>query len=260
MSDIVLQIRDIEKYYHQFKALDGVSLCLEEGEIRVLIGPNGAGKTTLFSVISGENLANEGAVVYRGRDITRQVSWKRVQMGIGRCFQVARVFPDMSVEESLYVALQAYAGWQKKVRVPRDFFKPPRYVLEKTGAILDEIGLTDKRNIYVKTLSHGDKKRLELAMALAQEPDLLLLDEPTAGMSPEETRDTVNLIKRLHSNRRFTVFLTEHDMDVVFSLADNISVLHYGRLVASGKPEEIRKDPAVQEVYLGKEGDFDAFS
>jgi branched-chain amino acid transport system ATP-binding protein len=260
MPDTVLEIRDVTKYYHRFMALSGVSLSLAEGEVRALIGPNGAGKTTLFSVISGENPMSQGSIVYRGKDISRRAPWERVRMGIGRCFQVARVFLDMTIEESLYVALQAYSGWQNRFQTFQNFFTPPPYVLEKTEVILDEIGLADKRSVLVKTLSHGDKKRLELAMAMAQEPAVLLLDEPTAGMSPRETRETVNLIKEIHSHRKFTVFLTEHDMEVVFSLADNISVLSYGRLIANGKPEEIRSDQSVQEAYLGKGDEFDAVS
>jgi branched-chain amino acid transport system ATP-binding protein len=260
MPETVLEINNVTKHYQKFMALCGVSLSLAEGEVRALIGPNGAGKTTLFSVVSGENPMSRGRIIYRGKDISRRPAWQRVQMGIGRSFQVARVFLDMSVEESLYVSLQAHAGWQHRFHLLQDFFTPPRYIREKTEVILDEIGLVGKGNTCVKTLSHGDKKRLELAMAMAQDPVVLLLDEPTAGMSPRETRETVNLIKKIHSNRRFTVFLTEHDMEVVFSLADNISVLSYGRLIASGKPEEIRADQSVQEAYLGKGDEFDAVS
>jgi len=258
MPGPVLEIKGVIKHYQDFMALSGVSLTLEEGEVRALIGPNGAGKTTLFAVVSGEYPISQGRIAYRGKDITQRPSWQRVRMGIGRSFQVARVFLDMTVKESIYVALQAHAGWHNRFHLFQGFFTPPKYVQERTEIILDEIELADRKDACVKTLSHGDKKRLELAMAMVQDPVVLLLDEPTAGMSPRETRETVSLIKKIHSNRRFTVFLTEHDMEVVFSLADNISVLSHGRLIASGKPEEIRSDQSVQEAYLGKGDDFDA--
>ncbi len=260
MPKTVLEINEVTKYYQDFMALSGVSLSLEDGEIRALIGPNGAGKTTLFSVISGESPLSRGRIVYKGKDISRRSPWQRVRMGIGRSFQVARVFLDMTVQESLYLSLQAHAGWHDPFHLLNNFFAPPRSVVETTEKILEEIGLADERNASVKTLSHGDKKRLELAMAMAQDPVVLLLDEPTAGMSPRETTDTVNLIKKMHANRKFTVFLTEHDMGVVFSLADNISVLSYGRLIANGKPEEIRAEQSVQDAYLGKGDEFDAVS
>lgn len=260
MSETVLEINDVTKRYGDFMALCEVSLSLAEGEIRALIGPNGAGKTTLFSVVSGQHPMSGGRIIYKGEDISRHPAWQRVRMGMGRSFQVARVFLDMSVKESLYVALQAQAEWQNRFHLLQEFFTPPRWVLEKAEAILDEIGLLDEKDAWVKTLSHGDKKRLELAMAMAQDPVVLLLDEPTAGMSPRETHETVSLIKKIHSNRRLTVFLTEHDMGVVFSLADNISVLSYGTLIANGKPEEIRANHSVQEAYLGKGDEFDAVS
>lgn len=253
----IIKAKGLAKHYHGVTALHGVDLEVQRGEIQAIIGPNGAGKSTLFSLISGESFPTSGSIEYKRNFIHRLPAWKRTRLGIGRCFQVAKVFSRMTTLENVLVAAQAKSSWRGDARWGKGFVRPLIRETEEAGRILEEVGLALKADVLVNTLSHGEKKHLELAMALVQEPELLLLDEPTAGMSPDDTMATVELIRRLHQRRGVTVLLTEHDMEVVFGLADKITVLHRGKVIATGKPEEIRSDPVVQEVYMGKEGEFD---
>lgn len=249
MSEILLDARQLEKSYGRITVLRGVSLTIGEGESHVVIGPNGAGKTTLFKVLTGELLADQGQVHFRGEDISALPAHQRVQRGFGRTFQVARVFGKLTVQDNLNVALEAHA------RSPRA--GTGMRISERLQALLSDIGLSAHRNAVAGSLAYGDRKRLEMAMVLALEPVALFLDEPTAGMSTAERHATVQLLRHIKKTRGLSLLMTEHDMDVVFGLADRISVLHYGQLIASGSPEAIRNDQRVKDIYLG-DGDAHA--
>lgn len=249
MSTAMLEASALDKSYGRIQVLHDVSLTIGAGESHVVIGPNGAGKTTLFKVLTGELYADRGAVRFEGRDVTRVAAYKRVHLGFGRTFQVAKVFTKLSVQDNLLVALEARVRRQNPLaRVPRAKAAGFPAAIEQ---LLIDTGFGAQRDAISGTLAYGDRKRLELAMVLALEPAVLFLDEPTAGMSAAERHATVELLKAVKRKRGLSMLMTEHDMDVVFGLADRISVLHYGQLIASGKPEEIRADERVKEVYLG---------
>lgn len=242
-----LALRGVQKRFGGVLALDGVDLSLREGELHALIGPNGAGKSTLFGVLSGEHRPDRGQVVLGGRDVTRLDAAKRVRLGVARAFQVARVFAEASVAENVRVALLAAehrtSGWWRPA--------PGQRVAEGVRAALERMGLEGLAERPARELSQGDRKRLELAMALVLRPKVLLLDEPTAGMSPAETAQTVALVRELWEAERLTVLLTEHDMGVVFDLAERLTVLHQGAVLCSGDPSEVRARDDVAQVYLG---------
>jgi branched-chain amino acid transport system ATP-binding protein len=243
----ILEVRGLTKQYGDFVALRDVDLTVEADRIQALIGPNGAGKTTLFGVVSGELRPTRGTVRFDGRDVTRLSAWRRTRAGMVRSFQVVRIFPTFSVAENVAAAVAANEGrsWV--------FFRPegPVHADPRVTSLLEDAGLAELALDNAAALSQGDRKRLEIAMALALDPRLLLLDEPTAGMSPVETFATVRLIRRLWEERGCAVLLTEHDMSVVFDLAHVITVLHRGEILRSGDPESISRDPEVLEVYLG---------
>ena len=244
---------NIEKRYPGVRALAGVSVEVYEKEVMAVIGPNGAGKSTLFGVVSGQFKCDRGRVEYKGKDITGYSPWQTVRQGISRCFQIPRIFPNLRLWENVLIALLSRQRLSGAHAGLSGFMEPERLYAEKIAQVLAEVGLEEAREQFGHSISHGDKKRLELAMALVLSPDLLLLDEPTAGMSPSETKDTVELIKEISNRRGLTLLLTEHDMAVVFSLADRISVINKGELIASGVPQRIRNDPLVIETYLGTE-------
>ena len=239
------------KAYGRIDVLRSVDITVAPGEAHVVIGPNGAGKTTLFKVLTGEVPASRGRIEFQGQDVTRLPAHRRVHRGFGRTFQVARVFARLSVQDNLQLAVEA----RHRQRNPLAGIaaRQARELEQQTLALLAETGLQRQAEAIAGTLAYGDRKRLELAMVLALEPALLFLDEPTAGMSSAERQSTVQLLRTVRQRRRLAMLLTEHDMDVVFGLADRISVLHYGELIASGTPEQIRTDARVREVYLGDE-------
>jgi branched-chain amino acid transport system ATP-binding protein len=228
--------------------LDDISLTVAAGQIHAVIGPNGAGKSTLFGVIAGEHVPERGRVSLGGRDITRVPPHRRVKLGVARAFQVAHVFPDLTVRENVSSAVIAAAG------TAHTFWRrgPLRAAEQAVGAALEQMRLQDLSEQRARELSQGDRKRLEIAMALELRPSLLLLDEPTAGMSPEETASTVALVHELWARTGLTVLLTEHDMQVVFDLAQQLTVLNTGFVLATGEPEEVRAREDVMEVYLGR--------
>ena len=245
----MLDVQKVTKNFGSLVAVQEVSLRVEPGELRAVIGPNGAGKTTFFNMISGFFPPSSGHIVFDGADVTALPAHKRVTIGMARTFQITEIFPDLSVHENVLSAVEVAAGrrlrlWNTKSDAARD---------EQTVAeTLTMVGLSAKANRLVGELAHGDQRATEIAMALALRPRLLLLDEPTAGMGDQETYEITNLIRRLHRENQHTIVLIEHDMRVVFHLADRISVLDQGRLLAEGTPAEIAANEAVQAAYLGK--------
>jgi branched-chain amino acid transport system ATP-binding protein len=246
MDDVpLLRTHDLTRHFGTLVAVNRVDLTVQTGELRAIIGPNGAGKSTFFKLISGELAPSAGRIVLGGRDITGLPQFAASQLGIAKSFQITTIFPGLSVFENVRVALQCRRSvlncWSRAERLPG--------VIDGARAILDAVGLTDKAGELAANIGHGLQRHLEIGIALACEPRLLLLDEPTAGMSPEETERTIALIKRVGRGR--TVILVEHKMKVVMDIADRITVLHQGAVLAEGTPEEIRSDTIVQQVYLG---------
>lgn len=247
----ILRAEKITKRYPGVVALKDVSIDVPPGQVRAIIGPNGAGKSTLFGTITGETPPEVGRVYFEGRDITGLPPWRVAQLGISRAFQIAKIFPRMSIRDNVLAAVLA------RDRATHTFWKTTgRFSGAQAAAdeLLTEVGLTQSLNRPAAILPQGDKKRLEIAMALALRPSLLLLDEPTAGMSVEETQGTVALVRTLWARHQMTVVLTEHDMSVVFALAQEITVFNRGEVLISGDPQTVRNDPVVKEVYLGREG------
>ncbi|OLS40736.1 ABC transporter ATP-binding protein [Bacillus sp. MRMR6] len=247
-----LEVQQISKTWPEIRALTNVNFSLEKNEIHAIIGPNGAGKSTLFGVISGEIEPTTGQVLFFNENVNKLPDWKRVRMGMARAFQVPKVFPSLTIEENILISCRINDQWKNRTGL-RGFFKPSAKVKEKVQQSLNDVDLYNQKDKLVSNISHGDKKRLEIAIAIALQPKLLLLDEPTAGMSPEDTAATVKLIRQLHDSHDLTILLTEHDMEVVFTLADRISVLNRGELLVTDSPQEIKKNELVREVYLGKE-------
>jgi len=243
----VLEVRDLRKSFGGFEAVGGVSLSVAAGQVTAIIGPNGAGKTTLFNLITGHVRPDAGAVRFDGRDITGLAPHDVCRLGVGRSFQRTNIFPRLTVFQNVQAAFISHR------RRGLDLFTPvDRLYRDETLALLASLGLLDRSGEMSGFLSHGAQKQLELGIALASEPRLLLLDEPTAGMSAVETRDTIRLISRIARERGLTLLFTEHDMEVVFSIAQTITVLHQGRVIAGGTPAEVRGDPEVRRVYLGE--------
>jgi len=243
----VLEVRGVRKLFDGFLAVDGVSVTVGHGEICAIIGPNGAGKTTLFNCITGHLVPDGGEVRFKGQDIAGRPAHEICRQGIARSFQRINIFPRLTVFENVQAALLSHRGRG------RDLFTPVEGLYrEETLALLEQVGLAEAAEVGGGTLSYGYQKQLELGIALASQPDLLLLDEPTAGMSAQETRQTIALVERIARGQGLTLLFTEHDMDVVFSIAQRITVMHQGRIIAEGPPDEIRADAEVRRVYLGK--------
>ena len=246
MAEIALRLDGLAMEFGGLRAVDGVTLAVEAGERRALIGPNGAGKTTLFSLISGEQRASAGRISLFGRDVTREPPHRRAALGLARTYQITNLFPRLSVLDNCVLAVQALLP--VKLHLHRAARRYPR-VFERADAVLDSVGLGAKRNEAVRNLSHGEQRQLEIGLALAGSPRVILLDEPTAGLAPAESQLMTALLKRL--DPAITLLVIEHDMDVAFALTDRITVLHYGRIVADGLARDIRANPLVQEIYLG---------
>lgn len=248
MVDPILELAGLRKSYGALAVTDGVNFAVKAGAIHAIIGPNGAGKTTLINQIGGQTAPDAGRIILDGRDITALPVHARSRLGLARSFQITNVLPGFSTLDNVAVSAQAHAGHSFR------FFRPVAHetaLTERAMACLESVGLADRAAIQAAALSHGEKRALEIAMALATDPKVLLLDEPMAGTTHEETERLTETLERLR--RQFTILLVEHDMTAVFALADTISVLVYGRIIAEGAPEAIRADPEVRTAYLGEE-------
>mgnify|MGYP001027451088 FL=1 len=248
MAEPLLRIESLCKSFGAVNACRDISLNIHDGEIHALIGPNGAGKTTLLNQIAGDLTPDSGQIFLSGQEITHLSLHRRAPLGLARSYQITSVFPNLSVEENLLLAIQAHHGhsfhfWRRGLKNPQ--------LLAELGPALARVGLGERAGVLAGTLSHGEKKQLEVGMALACKPKLLLLDEPMAGMGPGGTKELSGLIRKL--KQEMTILLVEHDMEAIFSLADRITVLVYGEVVATGSVDEIRSNPAVRQAYLGEE-------
>ncbi|MFP9059287.1 ABC transporter ATP-binding protein [Natrialbaceae archaeon A-chndr2] len=249
-GETILELEGLVKRFGEFAAIDGVDMTVERGEFRSVIGPNGAGKTTLFNLISGALPVTSGTVRFDGDDITSLSPEARVRAGIGRSFQISNVFGGLSVREN--VRLAAQANRQAEYGIVESLFKTTdRYadINEATDRTLERVDLTNLADVEANALAYGDRRRLEIGVVLAADPALVLLDEPTAGMSVEETRETIDLIEEVLVDQ--TLLLIEHDIELVMELSDHITVLNRGEVIADGSPERIAADQAVQDAYLG---------
>ena len=248
MADALLEIEDLSKRFGGVVASDAIALAVPQGELHAIIGPNGAGKTTLISQLAGEIAPDAGRIRFAGRDITGLPIFRRSQLGLARSFQITSLFLDFAAIENVALAVQAHAGhsfhFWRAARSQSELRTPAR-------AALARVGLAGRADVVVSNLSHGEHRQLEIAMALATTPRMLLLDEPMAGMGPEESARMVKTLREL--KRELTILLIEHDMEAVFALADRITVLVYGRIIASGTPEAIRANAEVRQAYLGEQ-------
>ena len=245
---MVLETKKLTKSFGGLTAVYEVDLRVHERELVSIIGPNGAGKTTLFNLLTGHMLPDSGKVFFQGKDITAAPPHAISRMGIGRSFQRLNIFPRLTTFVNVQVAV--FSAQQRSHEL---FTLAKNLAREETEEILQSVGLLDRQGVKAGLLAHGDQKRLEIGIALAVKPALLLLDEPTQGMSPKETVETTELIQKLVKERGLTLIFVEHDMNVVFGISDNIRVLHQGKIIFSGKPDEVRKNDEVQKIYLGEE-------
>jgi branched-chain amino acid transport system ATP-binding protein len=246
----LLRTEDLRKQFGGLTAVDDVTFEVERGETRAVIGPNGAGKSTLINCITGMLTPTSGSVYFDDEDITGMDPHVAVQTGISKSFQTASIFPNMTVKENVEIAALAseHGSFQLNFFKNRSSFDEVHRISER---MLDAVGLLKHRDKTAGSLPYGDKRRLEIAIALASEPEMLFMDEPTAGMSPEETNSTVDLIEELQDDLGLTILIVEHDMEIIFRIADKILVLNRGRVIADGTPEEVRDNEDVQEAYLG---------
>jgi len=247
VAEPIVQVEGLTKRFGGLLASDGIDLDLRHGEVHAVIGPNGAGKTTLLAQLTGELAPNAGRIRVDGRDITRLAVHARSHLGLARTFQITSVLPNFTAEDNVALAVQAHAGhsfrfWAKAHAVAA--------LRQPARAVLERVGLAGRAGVLAASLSHGEHRQLEVAMALATRPRVLLLDEPMAGMGPDESARMVRMLRELKSSH--AILLVEHDMDAVFALADRISVLVYGRVIATGAPADIRANAEVRRAYLGE--------
>jgi len=248
VTEALLHVEHVSKRFGGIVASDDITLLVPAGELHAIIGPNGAGKSTLIGQLAGELAPDAGRIAFGGHDITALPTYRRSQLGLARSFQITSLFPDFTVLDNVALAVQAHAGhsfhfWQAARN--EDALRAPAHVA------LARVGLAERSGVLVSRLSHGEHRQLEIAMALATSPRMLLLDEPMAGMGPDESARMVNILREL--KRELTILLIEHDMEAVFALADRITVLVYGRTIASGAPEAIRANAEVRQAYLGEQ-------
>lgn len=242
----MLRVQALQKSFGDFKAVNGAHLTVENGKIVAVIGPNGAGKTTLFNLITGQLQSDGGSIVFNDENINKLPPYKICRKGIARSFQIANIFPRLPIFRNVQVSVLSQQKLSNKLFNPAS-----QMAVEETSRILESVGLLNKKFDVAGSLSHGDKRTLEIAIALGNEPELLILDEPTAGMSPEETTATMSLIQTLADKQGLTILFCEHDMEVVFNVAQSIMVMQQGYTIIQGTPEEVRQNSEVQKAYLG---------
>jgi branched-chain amino acid transport system ATP-binding protein len=245
---MILQADAVTKSFGGLRAVDEVSLQIQEGELSSIIGPNGAGKTTLFNLLTGKLHPDSGKITFQGEDISYLPPYEICRRGMGRSFQRTNIFPQLSAFANVQMAVLSE---QKKTR--NIFFPVKKIAKKRTDEILESIRLSDRKDVLGGLLAYGDQKLLDIGIALASNPKLLLLDEPTAGMSPAETEKTTELIQSLAQKHHLALVFVEHDMNVVFGISDKITVLHQGRIIFQGKPDEVKANDEVQKIYLGEE-------
>jgi branched-chain amino acid transport system ATP-binding protein len=245
----LLQVKNVSKNFGNLAAVNNISMTVEPGELRAIIGPNGAGKTTFFNLVTGFFIPSAGRIIFDGRDVTDLSPARRVWCGMARTFQVTEVFPELTVRENLRIPVEVASGLRLRAWLPQP---DDEKIRGRVRELIDMGGLVARADRQVGELSHGDQRATEIMMALALKPRLLLLDEPTAGMGDQETYEITQLIRRLHRDSKLTIVLIEHDMRVVFHLADRIMVLDQGKFLAEGTPPEIAANKAVQTAYLGQ--------
>ena len=241
-----LALSDVSKAFGGLRAVDAVTLTVRPGERRALIGPNGAGKTTLFNVISGELPVTSGSIRLFGRDVTGTAAYRRAALGLARTFQITNLFRTLTVLENCLMAVQALESTKFVMLRPLSGY---RALAERAREALASVGLAERADTEVRHLSHGEQRQLEIALALAGQPKVLLLDEPTAGLSPAESRLMAGLLRRL--DPAITVLIIEHDMDIALEICQHVTVLHYGRVIADGLRDDVKANPMVREIYLG---------
>lgn len=245
---IIFETLDLRKEFDALVAVDNVSLKVRANSLHAIIGPNGAGKTTFFNLLSGNIEPTSGKVIFKGRDITRQPAYRTIHFGIGRSFQITNIFPNLTVFENIRLASQALG--KDNFKFFRDASSYSRYET-RTWEVIQRVGLKDRAMMLAKALPHGDQRKLELGMILAPDPEVLLLDEPTAGMAAEQVPELISLIQEIQQAGNKTVMLVEHNMNVVMSVSDKITVMHQGKVLAEGTPAEIAANELVQTAYLG---------
>jgi branched-chain amino acid transport system ATP-binding protein len=244
----MLRVEEIRKSFGGLMAVNGLSFQIEKAELSSIIGPNGAGKTTLFNLLTGHLSLDKGRILFKEKEITGLSPHGICKLGIGRSFQRTNIFPRLSAFDNVQVALMSWGRRSSNI-----FLRAQKMFREETDEILESVGLRDKKEMTAGLLAHGDQRRLEIGIALGSHPELLLLDEPTAGMSPEESGRTVELIQRLADERGLTLLFIEHDMNVVFQISEKIRVMHMGSIIAEGIPEDVRANEEVQRIYLAEE-------
>ena len=247
MTEALLEVRDLTKNFGALRASDGISFDVREGEAHAVIGPNGAGKTTFISQLAGNLRPDSGRILFAGEDITALPAPRRARKGLARSFQITSVYPEFTALQNVALAVQAHSG--HSFRFWRDARRDAA-LTEPARKVLQEVGLGAREDVLAANLAHGEQRQLEVAMALATRPRLLLLDEPMAGMGTDESQRMIRFLAALRGKQ--TIILVEHDMDAVFRLADRISVLVYGRVIATGAPDEVRANPEVRAAYLGE--------
>jgi branched-chain amino acid transport system ATP-binding protein len=246
----ILEVKGLWKNFGNLAAVAGVDLKFKKKELTAVIGPNGAGKTTLFNLVTGKLKPTQGVVYFNGKNITGLKPYKIARIGIGRIFQITNLFPELTAYENIRVSVLAKRKENKRIFI---LDKKLKKANEETERIIDLVGLSEKKDIACGVLSHGDQRLIEVGVALAIDPSILLLDEPSGGMGPEETDGMVRFIRELNDKQDITMLLVEHDMSVVFSVAERIVVMHQGMVIADGNPEEIKNNKKVREAYLGEE-------
>jgi branched-chain amino acid transport system ATP-binding protein len=247
-SEIIFETINLRREFGALVAVEDVSIKVRKNTLHAIIGPNGAGKTTFFNLLSGNIEPTSGKVIFKGRDITHQPVHRTIHFGIGRSFQISNIFPNLTVFENVRLASQALGADNFKFWRAASAFKRNE---ERTWDVLERVGLKERANVFARTLPHGDQRKLELGMILAPDPEVLLLDEPTAGMAAEQVPELIALIQEIQQTGDKTVMLVEHNMNVVMSVSDRITVMHQGAILAEGSPAEIAANEAVQTAYLG---------